>query len=125
MPTIPLLPFAAAAGFPWQNLVWVLAGITALLFAVAGAGRWLAATHPDPVSRSRRAPTDPAARATSPDLGPETKAAIAAAVAATFGPSASVSAVVLPPVKPASVENLMLTWSLEGRRQIYTSHKVR
>jgi flagellar basal body-associated protein FliL len=119
MPTIGLPPIAAA--FPWMNLVWVLVGITVFLFAVAGVGRWLAATHPD-------APAKPVAPAATPVAAPAqadaVTAAIAAAVYVTLGASAKVTSVT--PVPPAvSVENLMLTWSLEGRRQIYTSHKVR
>jgi len=122
MPTIGLPPLAAAV-FPWMNLVWVLVGITVFLFAVAGVGRWLAATHPD-------APAKPVAPAGVPAAAPARAeaeaiaAAIAAAVHVTLGASAKVTSVT--PVPPAvSVENLMLTWSLEGRRQIYTSHKVR
>ena len=116
------MPLAATAAFPWLNLVWVMVAIAALLFAVAGVGRWLAATHPDPVARVRTAPdvSSPAA-----DISPEIEAAIAAAVHVTLGASASVTSVTLQPAQPVSVENLMLTWSLEGRRQIYTSHKVR
>lgn len=113
------LPLAATPAFPWMNLVWVLVGITVFLFAVAGVGRWLAATHPDPEPRVRTASGAPIAVA---DLAPEVAAAIAAAVHVTFGATAIVTSVSL---QPASVENLMLTWSLEGRRQIYTSHKVR
>lgn len=119
MQNILHLPLAATPAFPWMNLLWVLVGIAILMFAVAGVGLWLAATHPDPEPRVRPAP-GPAVAAT--DLAPEVAAAIAAAVHVTFGASAQVTSVSL---QPASVENLMLTWSLEGRRQIYTSHKVR
>jgi Na+-transporting methylmalonyl-CoA/oxaloacetate decarboxylase gamma subunit len=122
------LPVAAApAGFPWLNLFYVLAGITALLLAIAGLGRWLAATHPEPVvrPRSRPAPAVAPAGGAAAELTPEVAAAIAAAVHATLGASASIHSVVLQTTPPVSVENLMLTWSLEGRRQIYTSHKVR
>lgn len=124
MPTVLYLPLAATDAFPWSNLVWVLLGITGLLFAVAGVGRWLAATHPDPVPRMHPTPGVPAP-ATSADLAPEVAAAIAAAVHVILGASAHVTSVSLQPEQPVSVENLMLTWSLEGRRQIYTSHKVR
>lgn len=115
-------PLAVTAAFPWLNLGLVLAAIALLLFAVAGLGRYLAATHPDPVDRAhpRPATARPAAGPT-----PEIAAAIAAAVQVTLGASARVTSVVLQPPQPVSVENLMLTWSLEGRRQIYTSHKVR
>ena len=116
------LPLAATVAFPWMNLVWVLVGITVLLFAIAGVGRWLAATHPDPEPRVR--PVSGAPIPTT-DLAPEIAAAIAAAVHVTLGASATVTSVTLQPAQPVSVENLMLTWSLEGRRQIYTSHKVR
>lgn len=122
MPTLLHLPLAAAASFPWMNLVWILVGITVFLFAVAGVGRWLAATHPDPEPRVRAASGSPISTA---DLSPEIAAAIAAAVHVTLGASAIVTSVSLQPAQPVSVEHLMLTWSLEGRRQIYTSHKVR
>ncbi|AOS44868.1 hypothetical protein Verru16b_01937 [Lacunisphaera limnophila] len=112
------LPLAETAGFPWLNLIWVLVSITVLMFAVAGLGRWLAATHPDPVPRVRPKPVVVA----EPELTPEIQAAIAAAVYVTLGASARVTSVVL---QPASGDNVMLPWSLEGRRQIYTSHKVR
>jgi len=122
MATMLNIPLAATASFPWLNLVWVLLGITVLLFAVAGAGRWLAATHPEPVARVRTGSGSPAVADTP---APEIEAAIAAAVYASLGASASITSVTLHPNQPQSVENLMLTWSLEGRRQIYTSHKVR
>lgn len=111
---------ATAAVFPWLNLLWVVVGITVLLFTVAGVGRWLAATHPD-------APAKPAAAipAVAPGLEEEITAAIAAAVYVTLGASAKVTSVTAEPPPAVSVENLMLTWSLEGRRQIYTSHQVR
>lgn len=116
------LPLAATVAFPWMNLVWVLVGIAVFLLAVAGVGRWLAATHPEPEPKARLAAGVPVA---INDLAPEIAAAITAAVHVTFGASATVTSVSLQPTQPVSVENLMLTWSLEGRRQIYTSHKVR
>jgi hypothetical protein len=122
MPTIGLPPLAAA--FPWMNLVWVIVGITVFLFAVAGVGRWLAATHPDAPAKPAAPAATPAAAGVASAQADAIAAAIAAAVHVTLGASAKVTSVT--PVPPAvSVENLMLTWSLEGRRQIYTSHKVR
>lgn len=113
---------ATATVFPWLNLLWVLVGITVLLFAVAGVGRWLAATHPDAPAK----PVPPAAApAAVPGLEEEITTAIAAAVYVTLGASAKVTSVTAEPPPAVSVENLMLTWSLEGRRQIYTSHQVR
>lgn len=106
----------------WLASMLVAAAIILLLFAVALAGRWLAATHPDPVPSATAA-----VKAATPtgELAPETLAIIAAAVNATVGPRAQISAVSLLPVPAPSVEVLMQQWSLEGRRQIYTSHKVR
>jgi hypothetical protein len=55
-------------------------------------------------------------------LTPEIAAVIAAAVHVTLGASARVTSVSLQSV---SIESPPLIWSLEGRRQIYTSHRVR
>ena len=121
--------FLAAANAPlfgnqWSALGVVLLGVAALMLMVAGAGRWLAATHPEPVPH----PVEPGKKpppvvATAP-VGPsnETLAIIAACVAVTFGERARVLS-----VRPSgpSIEMLMQQWSLEGRRQIYSSHKVR
>jgi hypothetical protein len=121
MNSIPL----ATLGQPLFGSLWVTglivcAAIAALLFAVAFVGRWLAATHPDPV-------LTPPAAVPAPETGvsPETMAIIACAVRVALGSGAQVTAVALTPQHTPSVEALMLQWSLEGRRQIYTSHKVR
>lgn len=119
-------PFASLGqplfGSMWLAGLFVAAAILLLLVVVALVGRWLAATHPDPVPSVRAAG---ASAAPPSQLSPETLAIIAAAVNATVGPRAQISAVALQPVPAPSVEVLMQQWSLEGRRQIYTSHKVR
>ena len=100
-----------------------VAGCIALfLFAVALLGRWLAATHPAPPVRPAQAPV-PVNAAAAPDV---TAAIIAAAATSILGTNAQVTAVklVASPAVP-SVEMLMQQWSMEGRRQIYSSHKVR
>ena len=51
------------------------------------------------------------------EIAPEIAAAIVAAVHLTLGASASVTSI--------TFQSDQLIWSLEGRRQIYTSHKVR
>lgn len=97
----------------------VCGAIVALLGAVALVGRWLAATHPEPELPPK--PPAPVSREPSPEV----LAIIAGAVYATFGERAQVTSVSLTSPHAPSVEALMLQWSLEGRRQIYTSHKVR
>jgi hypothetical protein len=104
----------------WIALLLVLASIALLMVAIALTGHWLAATHPD---RPLEAPA-PASVSAPDELSPETLAIIAAAVNAVAGARAQVTSVTLV-TPPPSVEALMLQWSLEGRRQIYSSHKVR
>jgi len=116
--------FLGVVGQPLFGSMW-LAGLTVcaviviLLIVVALVGRWLAATHPEPVAPVE-APVPP-----KPETPPEVLAIIACAVNVTFGERAQVTSVSLTPPHAPSVEALRLQWSLEGRRQIYTSHKVR
>jgi hypothetical protein len=135
MSLLPFPPLAAAvpatpvSGQPLFGsvplaLLAIFACIAVFLVFVALLGRWLAATHPDapprPVSRPAPAPT------VSLDIPPEITAVIAASIATVLGARARVAAVALVPgpTNP-SVEMLMQQWSMEGRRQIYSSHKVR
>ncbi len=60
----------------------------------------------------------------SPELAPEIAAAIAAAVHFTLGSAAKVTSVTLQ-AEPVRVDAPSAIWSLEGRRQIYSSHRVR
>jgi hypothetical protein len=119
-------PAAVQADHPlfgslWLALFAVLAGIAIFLLLVAMLGRWLAATHPDaplrPAAASVPVPVVPT------DLTPEITAVIAASIATVLGARARVADVRLAPAP--SVEMLMQQWSMEGRRQIYSSHKVR
>jgi hypothetical protein len=121
-----LLVFAEAGrplfGNQWLALSAVLAGVALFMVAIAGAGRWLAATHPDTPGRPR--PVVALAPAES-GPSPEVLAVIAAAVAVTAGPRARIAEVVPVKTPPPSVEMLMQQWSVEGRRQIYSSHQIR
>jgi hypothetical protein len=119
-------PLLATVGQPLFGSMWlaglfVCAAIVLLMVAVALAGRWLAATHPETEPEPKAAPVP----VIDPGLSPETLAIIASAVNVTLGARAQIAAVSLVPTHAPSVEALMLQWSLEGRRQIYTSHKVR
>jgi len=79
---------------------------------------------PGPLAPPPAAPA-PVAAVRDPGPSPEVLAIIAAAVRMTFGSAARVSQVL--PIKTANpfVEPLMQHWSMEGRRQIYSSHQIR
>ncbi|MBI5380943.1 MAG: hypothetical protein HZA31_03485 [Opitutae bacterium] len=133
-----LLPLAAGKpyvdvgqplfGNQWLALLVILAGIAVFLLVIAGIGRWLAATHPDtpkPVSAPVPAAAPvPVVTATPQGPSPEVLAAIAAAVSTVLGARARIAEVRLTATHP-NIEALMQQWSLEGRRQIYSSHKLR
>jgi len=121
------IPLAVSAGHPlfgsqWLALLLILALVAVFILLVAAVGRWLAATHP---AASEKIAPGCAATPASSGLKPELLAAIIASVSSDLGPGARITAIRPTPVKPPSVEGLMLQWSLEGRRQIYSSHKVR
>lgn len=130
-------------GNQWLALLAASGLIALLLVAVALLGRWLAATHPDAPAKTVAAvvsATAPAITGTlavsvvasaplvSGEVPPELVPVIVAAVAATLGAGARVTSIrpfTGQPVPMPSLEALMQQWSYEGRRQIYSSHKVR
>ena len=99
-------------------LLTILAGIAVFMIAVAALGRWAAKTHPD-----EPPPPAPVVDA-NPVPSAEIFAAIAAAVAVTFGGKARITGV-QPAAGAVTIDQSQLQWSAEGRRQIYSSHKVR
>lgn len=108
-------------GNAWLALLAVLGGVAVFMMAIAATGRWLAATHPDPlISPGRKAIEAAAAPATPPEL----VVVISAAIASEIGERARVAAI-RPVHAMPSVEMLIQQWSLEGRRQIYSSHQIR
>lgn len=106
-------------GNPWLALLAILGGVALVMIVVASVGRWLAATHPT------SAPPSSVAMQTRSGPTPEVLAVIAAAVEVSVGQNARIAEV--HPVKPVvpGVEALMQQWSVEGRRQIYSSHQIR
>jgi hypothetical protein len=120
-------------GNKFVALAVILSGVAIFIALIALFGRVLAATHPDDgKKKNAAAPAKPAAPETIvanvPNASTDTPsthvlAVIAASVATMFGPGARITGVQT--AKPASVEALMQMWSLEGRRQIYTSHNPR
>ena len=85
----------------------------------APAAQSLPIVTPAPATTTAPAPA-PAARAAD-DIPGEVMALIAAAVAVTVGPNARIAAV--HPTAPSL--DLLQQWSVEGRRQIYSSHQIR
>lgn len=130
MNLLPLAPLAEVHqplfGNQWLALLAVLAGTAIFMVAIALVGRWLAATHPEPTRAARSAAGAPAAAPAAPAAGPspEILAVIAASVAASLGAKARITSIRTATTSP-NVEMLMQQWSLEGRRQIYSSHQVR
>src|SRR3954471_2397645 len=117
---LSLFLFVATVGEPlfgnqWLALLPVLGAIAILIFLVAAAGRWLASTHPDEPPRPIVAPAP-----LDEEPAPHVLAVIAASVAACLGATARVAAV--RPAQPLA-ETHTPQWSLEGRREIYSSHK--
>lgn len=133
-----LLPLALA---PWApRLGVVLAAVAVLMVGIRLMGEWLARTHPAPPAPTP-APV-PVVKAV-PGVAPEDLPQVLPAVAFQAGiPNDVVAAIraavamVTPgahrivrvvPARPQgpSVEWMMQVWSMEGRRQIYSSHNPR
>ena len=125
------LPLAAAAGKPevlfgnqWLALAAIVGGIAIFMFAIAAVGRWLAATHPDTSAPAPApVPTATAAAPVEEGISPQIFAAIAGAVYATLGHSARVVAANV--AVEVELEDARHLWAAEGRRQIYSSHRLR
>ena len=126
----------------WSIMGWVILGTVVFLILVAALGRGIAAAFPPkpehmssfkkPAKKSSpvaavRAPTPasiPALRAES-DISPEILAVVAASVATVLrGQKYKVHNVRLAAMKTPNIEHLMTEWSLEGRRQVYSSHQI-
>lgn len=130
----------------WGVVGWVLVGTIVLIFVVAAVGRAIAAAFPpsaEHVSNFRKpaasapapavvpapsaAPAAAPVAATSPagEISPEIMAVIAASVAVVLrGRRFSITGVSSVPQKAPDIEQLMSLWSLEGRRQVYSSHTL-
>ncbi len=115
--------FIAAAGLENNShpgiVLLIVAGVAVLMFAVRGLGLLLAAGHPDAAPPAQT----PGPAAASKEVSPVEIAVIAAATSEILGKEHRILSIVA--AKPPSVEALMLHWSIEGRRAIYSSHRVR
>lgn len=133
----------------WGVVGWVLVGTVVLIFVVAAIGRAIAAAFPPsaehvsnfrkpaapapvavpaaPVAAPSAAPAAavPAAASSAGAISPEIMAVIAASVAVVLrGQRFSITGVSSVPQKAPDIEQLMSLWSLEGRRQVYSSHTL-
>ena len=102
----------------------LLIGIAALIMAVAVVIRWFGGPRPNVPPKAMVPPTatvPPATIVTNEPSG-ETLAIIAACVAVICGKNARIAS-----VRPVGlpIDGPMQQWSLEGRRQVYSSHQVR
>lgn len=124
----------------WSAIGWVILGTVAFIVLVAAIGRGIAAAFPPkpehmssfkkpaaksaPATPSRAPASIPALRAAS-DISPEIMAVIAASVATILqGQKYKVHNVRLAAMKTPNIEHLMTEWSMEGRRQVYSSHQI-
>lgn len=134
----------------WGMVGWVLVGAIVFIVVVAAVGRAIAAAfppNPEHVSNFRKpsspvVPTSPAAPTPAPvapvalgaaastpasptEISPEIMAVIAASVAVVLrGQQYTITGVSSVATPPADIERLMSLWSLEGRRQVYSSHSL-
>lgn len=98
----------------------VLASIW-MLITLMGVGFRASARRAAAAAATAKSP-DAASSPTSPKLAPETIAVIAAAVHVTCGPGARIAHIA--EAQHQSDLNLQ-AWSVEGRRNIFSSHRVR
>jgi hypothetical protein len=106
----------------WVALAVTLAAVMALLKAIV---EWIAGTHPTPVEEAPVMPTPAAAPPESSvpgGLSAETVAIISAALCAELQSPHRIASI---QSRVVSVEAMMQIWSMEGRKQIYTSHRLR
>jgi len=102
-------------------LLYTFGGVAALMIAIRILGLVLAATHPQKAPAPVRSTADPGAG--TPPTDAHLLAIIAAATHEALGSPHRILSVA--PAAPPSVEYLMQQWSMEGRRAIYSSHRVR
>ncbi len=119
-----LLPFLLADSTgtilanPWLSLGVFLLGLAAMISALSGLLRRSSAPAVVLPAPTVAAPTLVAAE----ELSGETLAIIAACVAVCCGKSARITSV---SAVASTGEMLIQTWSLEGRRQVFSSHQFR
>jgi len=113
---------SAGLGIDWSVLGIVLLGVTALMLLIRGVGNWAAKSISDPVAKTKVG-TPRAGRSSAtqeePEVGPELIAVLTAAATAALGS----------PVRLTSISvgkmAAQRSWSVEGRREIYMSHRIR
>ena len=109
---------------PWATLLIVVAGIAILMFIIRGLGFLLARRHPVPKPVPTPLPEVPRQDTPRYALDPQMIAVIAAALSTVLHQPYRITKMEAKQ-QDYSVESLMNIWSMEGRRQIYDSHKIR
>ncbi len=117
-------PNPQALAVSWGTLLIVLAGIAVFMLMIRGLGIVLAQGHAPP--RPAPPPLPPVSPGETPKsvLDPEMVALVSAVLSTVFHQSYRITKIESGQ-QDYSVEALMNIWSMEGRRQIYDSHKIR
>jgi len=107
-----------AFSYQVAGMIIVIGSLALLAVAVVVIGRLLQLAEPKavPVVSGERVSPEPSAGG---DIPPEIRAVIAAAVVASLDGSYRVVEI------QTSTDVRLQAWSLEGRRQIFSSHRVR
>lgn len=113
--------FFYSLSYQIAGVIIVIASLTLLAIAVVLAGYVLRKISEGTLVKPEQAPVESPVVAEAPreEIPPDIRAVIAAAVVAALDPSYHI-------VEITSATDVRLqAWSLEGRRQIFSSHSVR
>lgn len=115
---------AEGLGVDWGVLGTVMAGVAVVTFVIRGVGLLASRSLPEPKSAWVAKPpaSSPATRTPEPEAGeitPELVAILTAAAATVLGGPVQLTSISLGCM--AAQRN----WSVEGRREIYLSHRIR
>lgn len=115
---------AEGLGINWGVLGIVMAGVAVVTFVIRGVGLLASKSLPEPKSASAGKPAAPSPAAPkseidSGEITPELVAILTAAAATVLGGPVQLTSISLGCM--AAQRN----WSVEGRREIYLSHRIR
>lgn len=105
-------------GIDWSVLAVVLLGVTALMFVIRGIGLMAAKSLPEPGAKAAT-PKAVQAASSNDEVTPELVAVLTAAAMSTLGRPVRILEI------SAGKMAAQRSWSQEGRREIYLSHRIR